>query len=376
MAPRLKVPPLMDELVAEVLLRLPTAQPASLFRAAAVSRKWHQLVSNDDALRRYREHHRVPPLLGFFQNTEYAGDNRPPFVPTTDCSPPFSRPNFDCDYWMALDCRHGRVLVHTLNPLSLLVWNPITAHRDKVPLPAEEAFPYNHFAAAVLCAAEGCDHLDCGGAPFRVVFTATSSEDVEEVITWASVYSSDTGAWTVPLTIQPGAVMDSPDVMGPGLLLDDSVYFPLDLLERRAFVVYHLAQNTLSLLEGPPIARRDMVLVAAEGNRVGVAIMDNNILQVLSRPVGQRGDWSHDKFVTLESTLLRDLGNIGIHVAGYAEAANNVVYLSGNDGVAMLDLQSGKGKKVSNVGCFSPVLSYVTFFTHGVRAGVEANIDP
>jgi hypothetical protein len=153
MAPPL--PQLTEDLVAEVLLRLPPAEPASLFRATALSRIWNQRVSNQDAVRRYREHHGVPPLLGFFQNKEYSDDRRPRFVPICKPSPPFAQPNFGGDDWMALDYRHGRLLVHTVEvqPSSLLrVWNPITGQQEEVPLPTEDVPEYSDFTGAVLCA--------------------------------------------------------------------------------------------------------------------------------------------------------------------------------------------------------------------------------
>jgi hypothetical protein len=112
-------PPLMEALVAEVLVCLPPAEPASLFRATAMSRSWNQLVSNQDAVRRYREHHGVPPLLGFFQNKEYARGRRPRFMPICEPSPPFAQPNFCSKHWMALDYRHGRLHGSAVEPSCL-----------------------------------------------------------------------------------------------------------------------------------------------------------------------------------------------------------------------------------------------------------------
>ncbi|TVU41729.1 hypothetical protein EJB05_15274, partial [Eragrostis curvula] len=58
-------PPLMDELVEEVLIRLPPDDPASLVRAALVCLRWRHLVSNSSFRRRFREFHRTLPILGF-----------------------------------------------------------------------------------------------------------------------------------------------------------------------------------------------------------------------------------------------------------------------------------------------------------------------
>jgi hypothetical protein len=47
--------------------------------------------------------------------------------------------------------------VYTVQPLSLLVWNPITGQQEEVPLPTEVVPEYSDFTGAVLCAVEGCE---------------------------------------------------------------------------------------------------------------------------------------------------------------------------------------------------------------------------
>jgi hypothetical protein len=44
-------------------------------------------------------------------------------------------------------------------------------------------------SAAVLCSVSGCDHLDCHGGPFQ-----PSSK--------ACVYTSETGAWSTPVSLR------------------------------------------------------------------------------------------------------------------------------------------------------------------------------
>ena len=53
----------LEELVEEVLLRFPPDDPASLVRAALVSKRWCRLISGRGFRRRFREFHRSPPLL-------------------------------------------------------------------------------------------------------------------------------------------------------------------------------------------------------------------------------------------------------------------------------------------------------------------------
>jgi hypothetical protein len=58
---------LMDELVGEILLRIPPHDPASLLHAALVCKRWGRIVSDPGFRGRFREFHRTPPMLGFFR---------------------------------------------------------------------------------------------------------------------------------------------------------------------------------------------------------------------------------------------------------------------------------------------------------------------
>ncbi|CAN6333364.1 unnamed protein product [Urochloa humidicola] len=54
-----------DDLLLEILRRLPPL-PSSLPRASLVCKRWRRLLSDPHFLRRFRSHHRKPPILGFF----------------------------------------------------------------------------------------------------------------------------------------------------------------------------------------------------------------------------------------------------------------------------------------------------------------------
>ncbi|WVZ61683.1 hypothetical protein U9M48_011517 [Paspalum notatum var. saurae] len=101
-----------EELIEEILLRLPPEEPTYLVRAALVCKAWRNVLSAGGGfLRRYREFHGTPPMLGYLCNTR----DRAQFVSTTSAaSPPMSMPkasHSDNIKWV-LDCRHGRVLIH------------------------------------------------------------------------------------------------------------------------------------------------------------------------------------------------------------------------------------------------------------------------
>uniref|UniRef100_A0A0E0AFD5 F-box domain-containing protein n=1 Tax=Oryza glumipatula TaxID=40148 RepID=A0A0E0AFD5_9ORYZ len=67
---------LTDDLVAEILLRLRPSEPACLVRASAVCKPWRRILTDQAFLRRYRDFHGAPPLLGFLHNVAGGGEDR------------------------------------------------------------------------------------------------------------------------------------------------------------------------------------------------------------------------------------------------------------------------------------------------------------
>ncbi|CAN6202890.1 unnamed protein product [Urochloa humidicola] len=105
---------LLEELVEEILLRMPPDEPAYLFRAALVCKSWCRILSDRGFHRRYRVFHRTPPLLGYLHNLCYH-PIIPRFVHTSTVSPFTNPPPLGhTRHWRAVDCRHGRVLARIL----------------------------------------------------------------------------------------------------------------------------------------------------------------------------------------------------------------------------------------------------------------------
>ncbi|GJM94477.1 hypothetical protein PR202_ga11122 [Eleusine coracana subsp. coracana] len=78
-----------------------------------------------------------------------------------------------------------------------IVWDPITGDEQHVP---DADIPQSYFNAAVMCAAgAGCDHRDCHGGPFLVALVGT---DEHEWVTYASLYSSESGEWCEPSELE------------------------------------------------------------------------------------------------------------------------------------------------------------------------------
>ncbi|CAO1948870.1 unnamed protein product [Urochloa humidicola] len=183
---------LIDDVTAEILLRLPPDEPEHLFRAALVCKPWLRILCDPAFRRRYRAYHGAAPLLGLLHRPQLRFRFR---FDSTTSMPDFPHPGADGRLTRPLDCRHGRVLIHMLEEDEIagyLVWNPVSGDRHAVP---EPDIDWMARTAAVFCAVDGCDHLDCPDGPFRVAFVGNDDGD----IIWATVYSSETGIWSTPV---------------------------------------------------------------------------------------------------------------------------------------------------------------------------------
>jgi hypothetical protein len=161
------VPELTDDLVDEILLRLRPEDPGCLFRASLVCKRWRGLLTGTDFAWRYRQFHRAPPLLGLFDNQFLGCWFIAPSSPTSPVPPihPGHRT------LQALDSRHGLVLMamvgndpHVRHQDCLAVWDPLRRRQWDFPfpeLPGSVGFKGHSYCAAVVCSADGCDHLGC-----------------------------------------------------------------------------------------------------------------------------------------------------------------------------------------------------------------------
>ncbi|KAI4979095.1 hypothetical protein ZWY2020_015848 [Hordeum vulgare] len=196
-----------------------------------------------------------------------------------------------------------------------LVWDPVTGDRHAVPAPDIE---WLIESAAVLCAADGCDHLDCHGGPFRVAFAAT--RDFEDTIC-ASVYSSKTGTWSEP--------------------------------------------NSLSMIDPPPHTIYYIALIAMEeNNSLGFAYIEDSSLCMWSRKVDTEGpaEWVQFMVIQLEKTIPVAKPDDRLIVVGSAEGVG-VIFVSTGAGLFMIKLSSGQLKKVDGPGVYFSVLPYMSFYT-------------
>ncbi|CAL5091609.1 unnamed protein product [Urochloa decumbens] len=376
MAPPPPATELMEELVGEILLRLPPDEPEHLFRAALFCKPWLRVLCDPAFRRRYRVFHGAPPLLGLLHRLMVFQGPLPVRFASTTSMPDFPHPGSDGRRTRPLDCRHGRVLIHMLEECwsaGYLVWDPTT--RDKHSLP-EPCIKWLIYSAAVLCAADGCDHLDCYGGPFRMVFMGTL-EDEDNIV--ACVYSSETGMWSVPVSLDSSCEafvkhMRYGRAVRPwytpylqprrGTLVGDAIYFSI------REDVY------------------DIALMALDDGSLGFACIVGSSLHMWSRKVNSGGaaEWVQFRVIELatiipgadsdEGPLVVDFAE-GVDVTpkdddfderpflvGFAEGVG-VIFISTGAGLFTIELKSERVRKVDEPGVYFSVLPYMSFYTPG-----------
>lgn len=357
-------PVLVEDIISEILLRLPPDDPARLVRFSLVCKPWRRLLTDPAFLRRFRAFHRTPPMLGFLCNLHDPVIAR--FLPTTAFRPP----NRDHRGLFALDARHGRVLFHTLlsdsdGLMDLIVWDPITGGQWGLHMPGIW-LNCREWNAAVLCAAGGCDHLDCHGGPFRVVFVCTD----DEMVTFARVYSSEAAAWSGKASIEHHDATVGVDT-GTSVLVGKTLYFPCNPSTR--IVEYDLDKRGLSMIDPPFAYGVGKVLMAAEGGGLGLAGVRGSSLYLLSREAtGPKGAvaWAQRRIIELEPLLpVRALWTSPF-VIGFADGVG-VIFLGTDDGIFTIELKSGRVKKVYRKGrSFEKVIPYMSFYTPDHATGI------
>ncbi|KAL6647701.1 hypothetical protein ACP70R_015138 [Stipagrostis hirtigluma subsp. patula] len=360
-------PALPEELVEEILLRLPPDDPASLVRASLVCKPWRRLLSGRGFLRRYRALHRKAPMLGFVGNTREVDDKwayLARFVPTSTFRPPRA----DRRGWRVIDARHGRLLLHRLpwwriapRDNVLAVWDPITDQQLELPkLPEYPNLYTRGWNAAVLCAAAaGCDHLDCHRGPFLVVFVATCLRE-----TFARVYSSEDGAWSETTYAPPRQPINDCLRLEPGVLVGNILYFLLCTCA--AFFKYDLITREMFLVSLPPTIRPRyyVVFTAMEGGGLGIAGVEGSILYQWSREESRDEDdkWTQSKVIELKTLLPLDDPKTSIRVFGIPDGTG-VILVSTDDRLFSVDLKSSQVTKIGVGTGFYDIVPYMSFYT-------------
>ncbi|CAL5077869.1 unnamed protein product [Urochloa decumbens] len=369
---------LSDELAEQILIRFPADDPARLVRAALACKRARRLVADPGFRRRFREFHGAAPMLGFFLNAgvvsvRAAGGGRwwfpldserelsavVRFVPTSPSS--CLARAFDLRDWRVVDARHGRVLLHSWTEWGntrLVVWDPITDERRGLPMMPVSLYPDN-WNAAVLCSAAGCNHLDCHGKRFTVVFVAIKEMKVVDY-----TYSTEDDLWSWPPN-HPGAQQHDGDGhlhLEPSALVGNKLYFMLQ--PNTEILEYNVGTREMALIQLPLDCSSEQrsVLMTMEDGGLGVATVRKSKLCLWSRKIDsdEDGGWAQRRVIDLKTLLpIRSLSTSPI-VAGFANGIG-VIFVQTSGALFMIDLKSSKVKKVRKVMAACNIFPYMSF---------------
>ncbi|KAM0928237.1 hypothetical protein ACQ4PT_002359 [Festuca glaucescens] len=360
---------LPDELLEEILLRLPPDEPAWLLRASLVCKSWSHAVSSPGFHRRLHELHRAPPVLGFLHHWRSRRGDTPQFVPTTASAFFLDAPK--CRLWQAIDCRHGRALFcsESYDDPELLVWEPTTGSEWRVSLKPVISRRIAR-SGAVFCAADGCDHRDCHGSPFRLVFVFRVNVGPVDFVTFVRVYSSETGTWGEPTSVQcvyPLIFTNYSSVLVGRSLL----YFMSD----NGFILeYDLAKHGLTLLDAVeidsdmPPQRFNLLMGEDGGMRVSQEWYPH--LKFWTREASH-ARWVLTRIINLGNLLqIRDVVDAEVRVVGFVEGSN-VIFVDTAVGLFTIELLSEQVRKVTDDRGFSNLIPVVGFYTPVPRSELQ-----
>lgn len=355
-----------DDIHREIFLRL-LPLPSSLPRASLVCKRWRRILSDPAFLRRFRAHHRAPPLLGFFADED--GDIE--FVPTLrrpDRIPGarFSLPRRGDDYLSFLGCRHGLALLVDRARSEAVVWNPVTGSQCRVPFPPEFNKRHVYYKGAVL-SSSGDDHVhaDCRLIPFKLVLVHHT--DLHDTLASACLYQSESGKWgNISSIAIPWSRLHQPAV-----LVGNRLYWILlgtsDILE------FDLDGQSLAMIQKPEDPRvtknSGIQALRVEGNKLGLATLSKLSIQLWQRETNSdaAGRWVPWKTIELDKLLpLSRLIRIWpTTILGFDEDSN-AFFICTSVGVYMIQLESTQFTKLFEGDSFTAYYPYTSLYTAGL----------
>ncbi|KAL6594996.1 hypothetical protein ACP70R_048099 [Stipagrostis hirtigluma subsp. patula] len=337
-----------DDLLAEILLRLPP-QPSCLPRVGLVCRQWRRLVVDPRFVRRFRAHHRAPPVLGFFLTSgRFFPTQEPPerAPPTLSALDPWGGHQTGVLSWRFHGCRHGLVLSEITTKKSglrikeLMVFDPMTGDLSRVPITTRD--PATTLVAVVVVAARG----GIDRRSFRLVALFSVSDKGRRGMA-ASVYSSDSGTWVDSI----GTVFPQPvySIHHPSTLVGNAVYW---LLYNGEILQFDLERQSLATIKQPPhgdVVDYSCWIMPAGDGHFGLAVLFGRCIQFLERETefSSAAGWELCRIVQLDRVLPLELKeNVSpLRLIGFAEESN-VIFISADDGVFMIHLESMQFNKV------------------------------
>ncbi|CAN6251009.1 unnamed protein product [Urochloa humidicola] len=335
-------PPDNDDVLSEILLRLPPA-PSSLPRASLVCKRWRRLVTDRAFLRRFRaRHRRGAPLLGFFS------EGRPGILFTPTLEPPdrlprgcFSLGTTDADEWRILGCRHGLVLLLHPEQIQVLVWDPVTGEQRRIAVPPGFLTRVGTMVSngAVLRAA-GDVHGGTQSSTFQVVLLG---DDPELSRAFVCVYSSENGIWCDPISVAcPGTFV----TCIPSAFVGRSLYWYL-IGESAAILEFDLDRQRLALIDMPVEVPPIVWLIPADGGALGFLHLSNRNVYLWKRTAGGDGVVGCVLWRTIELNnllpLTSDEASCPKKIVGFAEDDKVlIIWIRTTDCIFTIQLESMK----------------------------------
>ncbi|KAF2912579.1 hypothetical protein DAI22_10g022100 [Oryza sativa Japonica Group] len=360
MPPEMDEMPLSDDVLREILLRVPPL-PTQLIRAGAVCRRWRRIAAEPGFLRRYRAHHGEPPLLGFFANPR---GREPLFRATLDAPdrvPPerFSlRLHDDTELggnWYYHGCRHGRLLLLNwksgLGCRQILIWDPVSGDLIHLsPPPQLDALKGVFFQATVICAATTAagDHVhgdNCKSNPFKVVLVGTDRSTA-----FAFVYSSETGDWGDHAAETP--VGNCISLGCRCIQIGDFLYWMLFGYDNN-ILEFNLVNHSLSVVYVPTHIHEDhdglYPITLQEGTELGLIVMSRSCMQIWQWMIDFDGlpGWLPLEPIYLDNLLHLSAGECvnPTKVLGFSQDYNEL-FVASSTRIFMVNLESLRFKEL------------------------------
>uniref|UniRef100_A0ACD5V6F1 Uncharacterized protein n=1 Tax=Avena sativa TaxID=4498 RepID=A0ACD5V6F1_AVESA len=195
-------PHLVDEILEEIFLRLPT--PAALARASTASPRFGRIITERSFLRRFRKRH-PPPLLGFADGKGFH-PAQAPHPSSALASALAAAADFTYSFvpkpskggWMPSDVRDGRVLLEEDSPgwkkfSNLAVCDPLSRrHRLLPPVPEELTGARKEHPCEIIPILAPIGEEDEDQTSFKVICMANYETELV-----AFVFSSLTEQWCI-----------------------------------------------------------------------------------------------------------------------------------------------------------------------------------
>lgn len=207
-------------------------------------------------------------------------------------------------------------------------------------------------------AAKGCDHFDCRGRPFLVVFVKSNEGELNVS---ARVYSSECSTWSAPTSLQLDWALVV--LLRPSRHTGDALYFMLQQLGMDldlGILKYVLTRGRLSVIDVPdeytvnmddymPDRRiLDYTALTVDNGSLGFAGLICNILYLWLWQTGPDGNarWTPRTPIDLELLLPDEAMSASFVLDGFVESSFTI-FLGTNVGVFAIELQSVWMRKIT-----------------------------